>query len=396
MAVAAKMRDFMARSSWIRRMFEEGARLKEEHGAENVHDFSLGNPDLPPPPLLQEALQKEAARRDPGIHGYMPNSGYPYVREKVAVQVGSEQGVELSRNDIIMTCGAAGALNVVIKSILDPGDEVIILSPYFVEYNFYIDNHGGVPVIVRTAGDFSLDLKALEEAVTAKTRAVIINSPNNPTGQVYSARELEELAGILSDRGRQYGSTIYLVSDEPYRNIVFDGLKVPGTLAACKNAIVVSSYSKELSLAGERIGYLAIHPEITDKEELAGAMNLANRILGFVNAPALMQRVVADVQGAGVDNRIYSDRREKFRAILEEAGYNFVLPKGGFYFFPESPLKDDAAFVELLKKEKILAVPGQGFGTPGYFRLSFCVEDKIIDRATPGFARAMEAASAAG
>lgn len=390
MAIAKKMSDFIERSSWIRKMFEEGARLKKEFGENNVFDFSLGNPDLAPPYQLQKALQKEAARRDPGIHGYMPNSGYPQVREKVAAQVSEEQGILLSRDDIIMTCGAAGALNVVMKSIIDPGNEVVILSPYFVEYNFYIDNHGGHPVIVPTSGDFSLDLIAIAEALSPKTKAIIINSPNNPTGQVYSARELEGLAEILTEKGKKYNNTIYLVSDEPYRNIVFDGLKVPGTLAAYKNAIVVSSYSKELSLAGERIGYLAMHPEINAREELIGALTLANRILGFVNAPALMQRVIAEVQGVSVDNSIYAGRREKLRSILEEAGYNFVLPRGAFYFFPESPLEDDTIFVQVLKEEKILAVPGRGFGTPGYFRLSFCVEDRFIEGAARGFARAME------
>ncbi len=395
MAVAKKMSDFIERSSWIRKMFEEGARLKQEYGAENVFDFSLGNPDLPPPEPLQEALQKEAARRDQGIHGYMPNGGYPYVRKKVAEQVGREQGIQLSESDMIMTCGAAGALNVVMKSILDPGDEVIILSPYFVEYNFYIDNHGGVPVIVRTADDFSLDLGAIEESMTARTKAIIINSPNNPSGQIYTAEELEKLGQLLTKKSGQNGTTIYLISDEPYRNIVFDGMKVPGTLSAYKNAIVVSSYSKELSLAGERIGYLAMHPEIAAKEELVGALTLANRILGFVNAPALMQRVIADVQGVSVDNSVYADRREKFRTILAQAGYTFVLPKGAFYFFPESPLEDDARFVDILKEEKILAVPGRGFGSPGYFRLSFCVEDWVIEGAARGFARAMEAARSA-
>ncbi|MGM0682182.1 MAG: pyridoxal phosphate-dependent aminotransferase, partial [Thermodesulfobacteriota bacterium] len=382
-------------ASWIRKLFEEGARMKQEYGEDKVFDFSLGNPDLSPPPRLRESLQKEAARQDPLIHGYMPNSGYPYVREKVADQVSGEQGVNLSGDDIIMTCGAAGALNVVMKSILNPGDEVIILSPFFVEYNFYIDNHGGVPVIAHTAGDFSLDLEAIEEAVTPKTKAVIINSPNNPTGQIYSAEELEKLASVLIKKNRQYSTTIYLISDEPYRNIVYDGLKVPGTLSAYKNAIVVSSYSKELSLAGERIGYLALHPEITAKEELTGALTLANRILGFVNAPALMQRLIADVQGESVDSTIYADRRKKLHDILKQAGYKFILPKGAFYFFPKSPLQDDARFVQMLKEEKILAVPGRGFGTPGYFRLSFCVGDKVIEGAARGFARAIEAARSA-
>ena len=392
MAIARKMRDFSRRASWIRRMFEEGARLKAQYGAENVCDFSLGNPDLAPPARFREALLALAADETPGAHAYMPNSGYPQVREAVAVQIGAEQGVALSGAEIVMTCGAAGALNVVMKSLLDPGDEVIILAPFFVEYNFYIDNHGGTPVIVQTDETFNIDLDAVETALTEKTKAVIINSPNNPTGQIYPAATLEGLGRLLTEVGERFGTTIYLVADEPYRKIVFDGHAVPSILQAYRNSIVVSSYSKDLSLPGERIGYIVVHPEIEEKGDLVDALTLANRILGFVNAPALMQKVVAGLQGVTVDCAIYERRRQMFCEILRTAGYEFIPPKGAFYIFPKSPLADDVEFVNILQEQRILAVPGRGFGTPGYFRLAFCVEDRVIERSTAAFEQAMTVA----
>ena len=392
MSISQKMRFFSERSSWIRKMFEQGARLKAEHGADNIFDFSLGNPDLPPPPQFHEAVLNRAAEQDAGIHGYMPNSGYPWVREAVAKQISQEQGVALDQEHILMTVGAAGALNVVMKSILDPGDEIIVLAPFFVEYNFYVDNHGGVTKVVPTAEDFSLDINAIAAAITEKTKAIIVNSPNNPTGQIYSAAELASLAEALQTSARKFGRPIFMVSDEPYRKIIYDDHQVPSVFKVYKNSIVASSYSKDLSLPGERIGYIAVHPEITDKKELIGAMTLANRILGFVNAPALMQRVVADLQGVAIDCSIYKRRRDIFCKILSEAGYEFVTPKGAFYLFPKSPIADDPEFVRLLAEQKILAVPGCGFGKPGYFRLAFCVEDGVIERAAAGFQKAMAAA----
>jgi aspartate aminotransferase len=390
MAISQKMLAFAERSSWIRKMFEEGGRLKAQYGADQVCDFSLGNPDLPPPAQYQEAVRKITAAEGPGSHGYMANNGYAFVREAVAQQIGAEQDTALGGDEILMTVGAAGAINVVMKALLDPGDEVIILAPFFVEYNFYVDNHGGVTKIVNTAGDFSLDLEAIEAAVTARTKAIIINSPNNPTGQIYSAAELADLGAILAKAPR----TVYLISDEPYRKIVYDNHTVPSIFKAYRNSLIVSSYSKDLSLPGERIGYLAVHPEIEGKGQLLGAMTLANRILGFVNAPALMQRVVAELQGVTVDTSIYARRRELFCQVLREAGYEFVPPKGAFYMFPKSPLADDAQFVGLLAEEKILGVPGRGFGMPGYFRLAFCVEDAVISRSAEGFKRALAKAKA--
>ena len=394
MAISKKMNDFAQSSSWIRKMFEEGARLKAEFGAENVFDFSLGNPDLPPPPEFQKTLLALAQKDTPGSHAYMPNGGYPFVRAAVAARISAEQGVQLSADDMLMTCGAAGGLNVTLKALLDPGDEVLILAPFFVEYKFYVDNHGGVSIVVNTDSAFDLDLGAIETALSERTKAVIINSPNNPTGQIYSKDSLAELGSLLAAASRKYSSTIFLIADEPYRKIVFDDNDVPSIMQAYQNSIVVSSYSKDLSLPGERIGYIALHPEIDEKNPLTGALTLANRILGFVNAPALMQRVVAELQGASVDNSIYTRRREKFCKILANAGYKFMPPKGAFYIFPKSPLADDAVFVSMLQEEKILAVPGRGFGTPGYFRLAFCVDDDVIARSSVGFQKAMARAKA--
>ena len=390
MAISKKMNEFAQTSSWIRKMFEEGARLKAEFGAENVFDFSLGNPDLSPPPEFHKTLVELAQKDSPGSHAYMPNGGYPFVREAVAARISTEQGVMVSADEMLMTCGAAGGLNVTLKSLLDPGDEVIILTPFFVEYKFYIDNHGGLSKVVPTDDSFDLDLGEIEAALNKKTKAIIINSPNNPTGQIYSQESLAELGKVLTAASRKYSSTIFLIADEPYRKIVFDNNDVPSIMQAYTNSIVVSSYSKDLSLPGERIGYIALHPEIDEKMPLVGALTLANRILGFVNAPALMQRVVAELQGASVDNSIYTNRREVFCRILAETGYEFLPPKGAFYVFPKSPIADDVEFVSRLQEQKILAVPGKGFGAPGYFRLAFCVDDSVIERSEDAFRKAME------
>ena len=390
MAISKKMNEFARTSSWIRKMFEEGARLKAEFGAENIFDFSLGNPDLSPPAEFQTTLVKLAQEDSPGSHAYMPNGGYPFVREAVAARISKEQGVTLSADEMLMTCGAAGGLNVTLKALLDPGDEVIILAPFFVEYKFYVDNHGGVSKVVSTDAFFDLDLDAIEAAVTEKTKAIIINSPNNPTGQIYSQESLAGLGKILTAASEKFSSSIFLIADEPYRKIVFDNNDVPSIMQAYPNSIVISSYSKDLSLPGERIGYIALHPEIDAKLPLAEALTLANRILGFVNAPALMQRVVAELQGASVDNSIYIKRREVFCKILADAGYEFMPPKGAFYVFPKSPIEDDVEFVSKLQDQKILAVPGKGFGAPGYFRLAFCVEDSVIERSADAFRKAME------
>jgi len=386
--VAKKMQAFAEKSSWIRKMFEEGAKMKAEFGADKVFDFSIGNPDVPPPAKFYTVLRELAENQQPGIHGYMPNAGYPFVREALAKRLGREQQVNLQSGDVLMTCGAAGGLNVIFKALLDPADEVIILAPFFVEYHFYIDNHGGVAKVVPTDHDFNLDLAAIEQALTVKTKVVLINSPNNPTGQIYSAESLQKLGQLLDKAGERFNTTIYLVSDEPYRNIVFDNHQVPPLMPCTTNTIIASSYSKELSLPGERIGYLAVHPQMEGKESVLGAMTLANRILGFVNAPALMQRAVVQLQDVSADNSIYARRLEVFCKVLDAAGITYVRPKGAFYLFPQVPI-DDVEFCRLLQEQKILAVPGRGFGMPGYIRLAFCVDEKVIAGSEEGFKKAM-------
>jgi aspartate aminotransferase len=390
MTISQKMADFIEKSSWIRKMFEEGARMKAIHGADNVFDFSLGNPNLEPPDVFKQALKEMAGNLSEGLHAYMPNTGYPDVRRAVADFLAKEQGVAITENEIIMTCGAAGGLNIVLKAILDPGDEVITPAPYFVEYGFYADNHGGQLVAVPTRNDFTLNIDAIAGAITPKTKAVLINSPNNPTGQVYSDENLQQLADCLGAKSREHGRCIYLISDEPYRKIAYDKINVPSVFTFYADSVVATSYSKDLSIPGERIGFVAVNPAAGQKQDLLNAMALANRILGFVNAPALMQRVVAMVQGAHVDISEYDRKRTLLCDGLAECGYNFTRPAGAFYLFPQSPVKDEVKFVQALQEEKILAVPGSGFGTPGYFRLSFCVPDQTIINSMAGFKKAMK------
>lgn len=392
MAVSEKMKNFSEKSSWIRKMFEEGARLKAQFGADQVFDFSLGNPDVPPPPQFRQILRETAMDETPGQHSYMPNGGLPWVREAIAARMSAEQGVTIHYGDMLMACGAAGALNVTMKALLNPGEEVIMLAPYFVEYSFYVDNHGGVGKVVQTNDEFDIDLRAIEEAISDKTRVVIVNSPNNPTGQIYSAESIIALGQLLEAAGNKYGSTIYLISDEPYRKIIFDDFEVPPIFKHVRNSIVLSSFSKDLSLPGERIGYLAVHPEADDKAALLDAMTLATRILGFVNAPALMQRVVAELQDVAIDSSIYSRRRNVFCKVLSDAGYDFIPPKGAFYVFPKTPIEDDVLFCSFLQEEKILAVPGRGFGAPGSMRLAFCTDEDFIRRSADGFKAAREKA----
>jgi len=331
-----------------------------------------------------------AASSDPGVHGYMPNTGYPHVRKSVADYLCSEQQIQVTENEVIMTCGASGALNVILKAILDPADEVITPAPFFVEYRYYVDNHGGCLNTVSTKPDFNLDIDAISDAITQKTRAVLINSPNNPTGQVYSKQSLNELGSLLSEKGKELNRTLYLIADEPYRKIVYDGQNVPSIFQSYSESIIATSYSKDISIPGERIGYLAVNPEATYKKELIAGMALANRILGFVNAPALMQRAVASVQGASVDISAYARKRELLCKALQDCGYDFFRPAGGFYLFPRTPIPDDVIFVQSLQEELILAVPGSGFGGPGHFRIAFCVADETIINAMPGFKRVME------
>ena len=390
MTIARHIQTFLEKSSWIRKMFEEGARLKAMHGSSNVFDFSLGNPYMQPPERFHERLKELADAEEGGVHAYMPNPGYPSARQAVADYLSKEQEAEVKAEDVLMTCGAAGGLNIILKAILDPGDEVIAPAPYFVEYGFYADNHGGTLKTVATRADFTLDLAAIEAAITEKTKAVLINSPNNPTGQVYSKESLDALGALLTEKSKAFGQTIYLLSDEPYRKIVYDGVTVPSIFSAYPESLIATSYSKDLSIPGERIGFAAINPKASGKESLASAMALANRILGFVNAPAFMQRVVEGLQGESVDISDYARKRDLLCNGLKDCGYDFVKPPGTFYLFPRSPVSDDVQFVQALQEELILTVPGSGFGGPGHIRLAFCVEDQTITDAMPGFERALK------
>ncbi|MBI5017594.1 MAG: pyridoxal phosphate-dependent aminotransferase [Deltaproteobacteria bacterium] len=390
MPVAGKIREAMERSSWIRKMFEEGARLKAQFGNDAVYDFSLGNPNLDPPEAYREVIRRLAANDAPGSHGYMPNAGYPETREAVARRLSREQEASVEGRHVVMTVGAGGALNVVFRAILEPGDEVVVPRPYFVEYDFYLDNHQGVLRSVPTTAEFDLDLAALADAITPRTRAVLVNSPNNPTGKVYSRRDLKGLADLLERKSREHGRILYLISDEPYRRIVYDGIEVPAIFPLFPHAFVCASHSKDLSLPGERIGYVAVNPVATQADTVVGALTLTNRILGFVNAPALMQRAVADLQEVTVDMSLYASNRDRLYDALTDAGYACHKPEGAFYLFPRSPIPDDVAFVRELQKERILAVPGTGFGGPGHFRLAYCCSAETVERSLPGFRRTLE------
>ena len=390
MTISKNIENIISGSSFIRKMFEEGARMKAEFGAENVYDFSLGNPNVPPPEKFNEILRETVSTCGLDDHCYMPNTGYPMVCGSVAEYLAKEQKAPVTEKEILMTCGASGALNVGLKAILDPGDEVLTPIPCFVEYKFYADNHGGILKTVPTKPDFELDPDAIAAAITEKTKAFLINSPNNPTGQVYSEESLKTLGGILEEKGKQHNRTIYLISDEPYRKIVYDGVNVPSIFAAYKESIIGTSYSKDISIPGERIGFIAVNPAATHHDALLAAMTVANRILGYVNAPALMQRVVACMQGMSVDIAEYARKRELLCNGLESFGYDFIKPPGTFYLFPKSPIPDDVEFVNALKDERILVVPGSGFNGPGYFRIAFCVDDATIKNSMPGFEKAIK------
>ncbi|MBI4384559.1 MAG: pyridoxal phosphate-dependent aminotransferase [Nitrospinae bacterium] len=392
MAVSRKIGEFMENASWIRRMFEEGIRLKKEFGEDNVFDLSLGNPVMEPPKAVKDALISAACDPAPGRHRYMQNAGFPDVREAIASALSPECKVKLGANDVIMVCGAAAGLNVALKAILDPGDEVIVFAPYFVEYFFYADNHGGQAVAVPTHEDFTLDLDALRAAITDKTKAVIVNSPNNPTGAVYSRRSLEELAALLKEKSAERGRAIYLISDDPYKKIAFDGTETPNVCEFYDHGIYVTSHSKDLALPGERIGFVAVHPRCEDARNLMAGMVFCNRVLGFVNAPALIQRAIRDVQNIAVDVEDYRRKRDFLYRELTRIGYETVKPQGAFYFFPKSPLADEVEFTRILASKKVLAVPGRGFGKPGYFRLSYCFPDKVVEGAVPGLEAAFREA----
>jgi aspartate aminotransferase len=388
MLVANTITNQLEGASWIRRMFEEGARLKAERGAENVFDFTLGNPEVDPPEEVIAALRRIAAENRKGSHGYMPNAGFAETREAMARRLTEATGVEFTRDLVLMTCGAAGAMNVVLKAMLDPGDEVIVLVPYFPEYRFYIENHGGKVVPVETDEAFLPDVARIAAAITPRTKAIVINSPNNPTGAVYPAGVLEELDTLLCGLER----TVVAISDEPYKALVFDGARQAEVASIVRHTVIANSWSKAQAISGERIGYLAISPRIGEAQALSHACTFTNRTLGFVNASAIWQLVAAEAGDAVVDVRAYQEKRDLLCEGLARIGYQAPKPQGSFYVFPRSPLADDVAFIGLLAKEGVLAVPGSGFGRSGYFRLSLTTPRETIERSLAAFARAFQAA----
>ena len=386
MAVSKRTLRSMQEGGWIRRMFEVGTELTQKHGAENVFDLSLGNPVMEPPKELVAEMRRIAGSDTPGLHRYMPNAGYVETRAAVAQSLSEETGFPFTANEIVMTCGAAGALNVIFESILNPGDEVVIFAPYFGEFTFYIENHQGRPVVAPTDDAFIPDLATLEGLITPKTRAVLINSPNNPSGALYPEGVVRQLGELLGRKEREFGTEIFLLSDEPYRRILFDGLTYPHIFAHHHASVAVHSHSKDLAVPGERIGYIAVNPEYEGKGQLLNGIIFWNRSLGFVNGPAVMQHAIRGLQGVSVDAAEYQRKRDYLYRELSGMGYRVVKPQGAFYLFPKSPIEDDVAFVDALQQKRVLTVPGVGFGSPGHFRLSYCVEDRVLEGAMEGFA----------
>jgi aspartate aminotransferase len=387
MPIADRMIARVAAFGVIKDMFEEGRRLKAEFGPENVYDFSLGNPDVPPPEEFRRALCEMAASGSLD-HGYAPVTGHLHVREALARRLQQEHGVAIPADLILMTVGAAGALNDILRALMNPGEEFVTPAPYFLGYENYAFLADVALVAASTDLCFHLDIAAIERRLTFKTRVLLINSPNNPSGAVYSAAELKALGGLLQRASARFGKRIYLVSDEPYRRIAYD-VEVPSVFAAYPHSIVVNSFSKELSLAGERIGYLAVHPDADDAAQVLTAAAAINS-MNVVNAPSLFQQAAARVLGAGVDVSAYRRRRDRMAAVLKDAGYDFTLPEGAFYLFPKSPIADDARFAQVLKQERILVSPGRAFGAPGYFRISYAVPEAVITGSREGFRRALQ------
>ena len=389
-SIAYKIEAFMEAGSWIRRMFEEGDALKKQYGKENVFDLTLGNPMGDPPKAFRQALHDALDEPVPGKHGYMANAGYHDVRAKLAKYLAKEHGVALEAEHIIFTVGAAGALNVALRSLVNPGETVLIFAPYFVEYRFYVDTVGGKLRIVETDEEFNLDIDAIRRAMDSSVKALILNTPNNPTGRMYPEHTLAELARLVKEKSEEYGHPIYILSDEPYKQIVYDGFIAPSLLKLSKSAVICTSYSKELAIAGERLGYIAVNPDCIDVDKVTHAMIFCNRILGFVNAPALMQRALGRCIGVSVDTKPYEENRSLLLKALREMGYEIVTPEGAFYLFPKTPIEDDVKFVQELKKEQILTVPGRGFGRKGYFRISYCVTKEVLEKTLPGFKRTID------
>lgn len=385
--ISNKMKTMVSNSSVIRAMFEEGKRLSEIYGEENVFDYSIGNPNIEAPSEIKDIIIKILNEENPNkLHGYMNNSGYEDVREGIAENINVKYNTKLNYENIVMTCGAAGGLNIILKSILNPGDEVIIFAPFFGEYINYVNNFDGkIKIISADTKSFQPNLKELEKEITSKTKAIIINSPNNPSGVIYNENTIIKMSKILKMKEEELGSQIYLISDEPYREIIYDNAKVPCILNYYDNSFIGYSYSKSLSLPGERIGYVVVNSKIKDFKEMVASLNIANRILGFVNAPSLFQRVIKESLNLEVDSNIYKKNRDLLYNHLIQIGFECMKPEGTFYLFPKSPIDNDVKFCEDAKKFNILAVPGSTFGCPGYFRLSYCISYEKVEKSLKAF-----------
>lgn len=390
--IADKMVSFVENSSVIRAMFEEGKKMAKIYGAENVYDFSLGNPNVPAPEEYKQAMLDIIQNMDPVlVHGYMSNAGFESVRAAVAENLNKKHGTSFNAGNIMMTVGAAGGLNVIFKTLLNPGDEVITFAPFFGEYRNYVKNYDGELVVVSPNTEtFQPNLAEFEEKITAKTKAVIINTPNNPTGVVYSEETLTALGEILEKKQAEFGTDIYIVSDEPYRELVYDGAFVPYVTKYYRNTIVGYSFSKSLSLPGERIGYLVMPDELSDAQRIKDAAAVAGRILGFVNAPSIQQLAVAKCLDASTDIEYYNRNRELMYTNLNRLGFSCIKPEGAFYLFVKSPIADEKEFCNEAKKHNILMVPGSTFGCPGYVRLAYCVAYETIERSIPAFEKLAE------
>ena len=390
MGISRQMQKYLAGGSLIRRLFEEGVAMQNDGTGLPVYDFSLGNPMLPPPDAFEEALAHYVGHRPSSPHGYMANAGLPETRSAVAASLSKDHPVQFEWQHILMTVGAAGAVNVALKTLLDAGDEVLVSAPYFVEYGYYVENHGGRLVKAPTCEDFNLDVAAIENALSDKTRVVLINNPNNPTGVMYPQETLNALGNVLRKASGRYGRPIYLLDDAPYRKLVYDVPVCTSAFAAYENTLMVTSHSKDLSLPGERVGFLAVSPRAAAAELILSGCALANRILGFVNAPALMQHVAASLQDVTVDLAWYRKRRDRLFRALTSYGYRMPYPDGAFYLFVKAPGEDDTRFVAHLKKQRVLTVPGSGFGMPGYFRIAYCVNENTIEGALQIFKEAIK------
>lgn len=385
--ISEKMKPYVKNNSAIRTMFEEGNRLRAKYGADKVFDFSLGNPSVPAPDSVREAIIELVNTTDPTVlHGYMSNAGFEDVRQTIAESLNRRFDTKFSAKNLIMTVGAASGLNVILKTILNPGEEVIVFAPYFLEYGAYVRNYDGVLVeISPDTTTFQPNLAEFEQKITPKTRAVIVNTPHNPTGVVYSEETIKKLSAILEAKQKEFGTVIYLISDEPYRELAYDGVEVPYLTKYYNNTVVGYSYSKSLSLPGERIGYLVIPDEADGSEELISAATIANRTLGCVNAPSLIQKVVAKCVDAKTDLAAYDKNRQALYDGLKECGFECIKPQGAFYLFVKSPVEDEKAFCEAGKKYNILMVPGSSFACPGYVRLAYCVSYETIVNSLPEF-----------